>query len=67
MTLLDCYLSSVGMFLPKGSPRKDILAEISEHLVSTMEESRRRSCWARRRHSSYRRQEGTRCTGRCCC
>ena len=32
MTLLDCYLSWVGMFLPKGSPHKDILAEIFEHL-----------------------------------
>jgi hypothetical protein len=42
MTLLDCYVRSVGMFLPKGSPREDILAEISEHLVSTMEEKEAR-------------------------
>ncbi|HEU4687281.1 MAG TPA: hypothetical protein VFS23_02915 [Vicinamibacterales bacterium] len=38
MTLLGHYLQSVGMFLPKGVPRDDVLAEIAEHLRSTIEE-----------------------------
>lgn len=42
MTLLNCYLQSVRMFLPKGVPQDDILAEISEHLTSTIEEQEER-------------------------
>ncbi len=38
MTLLSHYLQSVGMFLPRGVPRDDVLAEIAEHLRSTIEE-----------------------------
>lgn len=38
MTLLDQYLSVVGMRLPKGSDRADILAELRGHLESNMEE-----------------------------
>ncbi len=38
MTLLGHYIQSVGMFLPKGVPRDDVLAEIAEHLRSTIEE-----------------------------
>jgi hypothetical protein len=37
-SILHGYVHAVGMFLPKGSPREDILTEISDHLVSTMEE-----------------------------
>jgi hypothetical protein len=37
-SVLHSYVQSVGMFLPKGSPRNDILAELSDHLVSRMEE-----------------------------
>jgi hypothetical protein len=38
MTLLDHYIRSVGMFLPRGVPRDDVLAEIAEHLRSTIDE-----------------------------
>jgi hypothetical protein len=38
MTLSEHYLDAVRGFLPRGVPREDILAEISEHLQSTIEE-----------------------------
>lgn len=38
MTLLDHYLSAVGMHLPKGSDRGDILAELRGHLEANMDE-----------------------------
>jgi ABC-type multidrug transport system ATPase subunit len=42
MTLLERYIRSVGMFLPRGIPRDDVLAEIAEHLRSTIEETETR-------------------------
>lgn len=38
MTLLDHYLTAVGMNLPKGSDRGDILAELRGHLEANMDE-----------------------------
>lgn len=38
MTLLDIYLGAVGMNLPKGSDKRDILAELRGHLESNMDE-----------------------------
>jgi len=38
MTMLDLYLNAVGMSLPKGADRADILAELREHLDSKMAE-----------------------------
>lgn len=38
MTLLDHYLNAVGMNLPKGSDRADILAELRGHLEANMDE-----------------------------
>jgi HAAS len=38
MTLLDHYLHAVALNLPKGSDRADIVAELREHLESTMDE-----------------------------
>ena len=37
MTLLDLYLGSVGMYLPKGSDKPDILAELRGHLEGNMD------------------------------
>lgn len=36
--MLDVYLGGVGMYLPKGSDRRDILAELRGHLESNMDE-----------------------------
>jgi hypothetical protein len=38
MTLLDLYVGAVGMHLPKGSDKRDILAELRGHLESNMDE-----------------------------
>lgn len=38
MTLLDHYLSAVGMNLPKGADRRDILAELRGHLEANMDD-----------------------------
>lgn len=38
MTLLDLYLRAVGMYLPKGSDRADVLAELRVHLEAKMNE-----------------------------
>jgi hypothetical protein len=40
MTLLDHYLNAVGLNLPKGADRADILAELREHLETKMHERR---------------------------
>lgn len=41
MTLLDLYLGAVNTYLPKGADKRDILAELREHLESTMDERAR--------------------------
>ena len=38
MTLLDLYVGAVGLHLPKGSDRRDILTELRGHLESNMDE-----------------------------
>ena len=40
MSLLDIYLAHVGMGLPKGSDKADILAELRGHLETKMDERR---------------------------
>ncbi len=40
MSLLEIYLAAVGMGLPKGSDKTDILAELRGHLETKMDERR---------------------------
>jgi hypothetical protein len=40
MSLLDLFLRAVGMYLPKGSDKADILAELRVHLETKMDERR---------------------------
>jgi hypothetical protein len=39
MTQLDHYLNAVGLLLPKDVDKRDVLAELGEHLRSTIEQS----------------------------
>jgi hypothetical protein len=38
MTLLDIYLQAVALHLPRGADKRDILAELAEHVRETMDE-----------------------------